>query len=322
MAPLHGGGAHHPAGRRPLPRRARAHRRTARPSCGSAARSATGAASRSSGRGIRTRTARTLARELATRPRPGGRLGRLGRRARDRRGRARGRARRGRPHRRGARHGRRRALPGLAPARSSSGCSRRAARSCRSCRTGRPGFRRQLPAPEPDRLRALRGGRGRPAGEKSGALITAELGARRRACRCSRCPGDVRDPLSAGPPALLRARRARGRVGGRTCSTRSGIDGRSRRERQLALPALGGDECALLVRARAAAAPRRRGRARGRPRAGRRARGAAHARARRVCASSAPAITFCAAPRGDGWRKRRRTEGREGAKKAKAADAP
>ncbi|HEX9306619.1 MAG TPA: DNA-processing protein DprA [Anaeromyxobacter sp.] len=80
------------------------------------------------------------------------------------------------------------------------------------------------------------------AGERSGALITAAW-ARTQGVPVLAVPGDVRDPLSAGTTALLRGGAAVA-ASARDVLAALGLDGP--RERQLALPALGGEESALL----------------------------------------------------------------------------
>ena len=81
------------------------------------------------------------------------------------------------------------------------------------------------------------------AGDGSGALITAAW-ARAQGVPVLAVPGDVRDPLSAGTTALLRA-------GARVVATADdvlavlGLDGPP--ERQLPLPELGAEESALLA---------------------------------------------------------------------------
>ena len=80
------------------------------------------------------------------------------------------------------------------------------------------------------------------AGARSGALITADW-ARAQGVPVFAVPGDVRDPLSAGPHALLRAG-ARVATEARDVLGALGIDAAP--APQLALPALGGEEGALL----------------------------------------------------------------------------
>jgi len=80
------------------------------------------------------------------------------------------------------------------------------------------------------------------AGEGSGALITAAW-ARTQGVPVLAVPGDVRDPLSAGTTALLRAG-AGVAASARDVLVALGLD--APQERQLALPALGGEESALL----------------------------------------------------------------------------
>ena len=80
------------------------------------------------------------------------------------------------------------------------------------------------------------------AGEGSGALITAAW-ARTQGVPVLAVPGDVRDPLSAGTTALLRAG-AGVAASARDVLVTLGLD--APQERQLALPALGGEESALL----------------------------------------------------------------------------
>lgn len=81
------------------------------------------------------------------------------------------------------------------------------------------------------------------AGARSGALITADW-ARAQGVPVFAVPGDVRDPLSAGPHALLRAG-ARVATEARDVLGALGIDAAP--APQLALPALGGEEGALLA---------------------------------------------------------------------------
>jgi DNA processing protein len=80
------------------------------------------------------------------------------------------------------------------------------------------------------------------AGAQSGALITADW-ARSQGVPVFAVPGDLRDPLSAGPHALLRAG-ARIATSAGDVLAALGID--AALAPQLALPALGGDEGALL----------------------------------------------------------------------------
>ena len=80
------------------------------------------------------------------------------------------------------------------------------------------------------------------AGEGSGALITASW-ARSQGVPVLAVPGDVRDPLSAGPTALLRSG-ARAVASAADVLAEIGLDAPA--ERQLPLPALAGDESALL----------------------------------------------------------------------------
>lgn len=80
------------------------------------------------------------------------------------------------------------------------------------------------------------------AGEGSGALITASW-ARSQGVPVLAVPGDVRDPLSAGPTALLRGG-ARAVASAADVLAEIGLDAPA--ERQLTLPALAGDESALL----------------------------------------------------------------------------
>jgi DNA processing protein len=80
------------------------------------------------------------------------------------------------------------------------------------------------------------------AGEGSGALITASW-ARSQGVPVLAVPGDVRDPLSAGPTALLRSG-ARAVASAADVLAEIGMDAPA--ERQLPLPALAGDESALL----------------------------------------------------------------------------
>jgi DNA processing protein len=80
------------------------------------------------------------------------------------------------------------------------------------------------------------------AAEKSGALITADW-ARSQGVPIFAVPGDVRDPLSAGPHALLRAG-ARIATSAADVLATLGID--AALAPQLPLPALGGEEGALL----------------------------------------------------------------------------
>ena len=80
------------------------------------------------------------------------------------------------------------------------------------------------------------------AGEGSGALITASW-ARSQGVPVLAVPGDVRDPLSAGPTALLRSG-ARAVASAADVLVEIGLDAPA--ERQLPLPALAGDESALL----------------------------------------------------------------------------
>lgn len=81
------------------------------------------------------------------------------------------------------------------------------------------------------------------AGARSGALITASW-ARAQGVPVLAVPGDVRDPLSAGTTALLKE-------GARAVASAADvldvIGVKSRPEPQLALPALAGDEAALLA---------------------------------------------------------------------------
>ena len=81
------------------------------------------------------------------------------------------------------------------------------------------------------------------AGARSGALITADW-ARAQGVPVFAVPGDVRDPLSAGPHALLRAG-ARVATEARDVLGALGIDAAP--ALQLPLPALGGEEGALLA---------------------------------------------------------------------------
>jgi DNA processing protein len=80
------------------------------------------------------------------------------------------------------------------------------------------------------------------AAEKSGALITAAW-ARSQGVPVFAVPGDVRDPLSAGTTALLRAG-ARVAAGAEDVLAALGVEAPP--EPQLALPALGAEESALL----------------------------------------------------------------------------
>ena len=80
------------------------------------------------------------------------------------------------------------------------------------------------------------------AGEGSGALITASW-ARSQGVPVLAVPGDVRDPLSAGATALLRGG-ARAVASAADVLVEIGLDAPA--ERQLPLPALAGDESALL----------------------------------------------------------------------------
>ena len=80
------------------------------------------------------------------------------------------------------------------------------------------------------------------AGEGSGALITASW-ARSQGVPVLAVPGDVRDPLSAGPTALLRGG-ARAVASAADVLAEIGLDAPA--ERQLPLPALAGDESSLL----------------------------------------------------------------------------
>jgi DNA processing protein len=80
------------------------------------------------------------------------------------------------------------------------------------------------------------------AAEKSGALITAAW-ARSQGVPVFAVPGDVRDPLSAGTTALLRAG-ARIAAGAEDVLAALGVEAPP--EPQLALPALGAEESALL----------------------------------------------------------------------------
>lgn len=80
------------------------------------------------------------------------------------------------------------------------------------------------------------------ASEDSGALITAAW-ARSQGVAILAVPGDVRDPLSAGTTALLR-RDARAVASAADVLAAIGVDAPP--ERQLQLPALAGDESALM----------------------------------------------------------------------------
>ncbi len=80
------------------------------------------------------------------------------------------------------------------------------------------------------------------AGEGSGALITAAW-ARSQGVPVLAVPGDVRDPLSAGTTALLRGD-ARAVASAQDVLAVLGLEGSP--ARQLPLPAVGGDEAALL----------------------------------------------------------------------------
>jgi DNA processing protein len=81
------------------------------------------------------------------------------------------------------------------------------------------------------------------AAERSGALITAAW-ARAQGVPVLAVPGDVRDPLSAGPIALLRSG-ARVAASAEDVLAALGLDAPA--EPQLSLPALGADESALLA---------------------------------------------------------------------------
>jgi DNA processing protein len=81
------------------------------------------------------------------------------------------------------------------------------------------------------------------AGEGSGALITASW-ARSQGVPVLAVPGDVRDPLSWGPMSLLRSG-ARAVASAADVLAEIGIE--TPAERQLSLPALGGDESAVLA---------------------------------------------------------------------------
>ncbi len=81
------------------------------------------------------------------------------------------------------------------------------------------------------------------AGAGSGALITAAW-AKSQGVPVLAVPGDVRDPLSAGTTALLRGG-ARIAASAEDVLATLGLDAPP--ERQLALPALGPDESALLA---------------------------------------------------------------------------
>ncbi|HSD20403.1 MAG TPA: DNA-processing protein DprA [Anaeromyxobacter sp.] len=83
------------------------------------------------------------------------------------------------------------------------------------------------------------------AGEKSGALVTADW-ARSQSVPVFAVPGDVREPLSQGPLALLR-RGARVAASAEDVLGALGIAGAPEPERQLALPSLAADESALLA---------------------------------------------------------------------------
>jgi DNA processing protein len=80
------------------------------------------------------------------------------------------------------------------------------------------------------------------AREKSGALITAAW-ARSQGVPVFAVPGDVRDPLSAGPHALLRDG---ARVAASASDVLTALDVRAAPPPQLELPAIGGDEGAVL----------------------------------------------------------------------------
>jgi DNA processing protein len=81
------------------------------------------------------------------------------------------------------------------------------------------------------------------AGERSGALVTAAW-AKAQGVPVLAVPGDVRDPLSAGTTALLRGG-ARVAASAEDVLAALGVDAAP--ERQLPLPALCGDESALLA---------------------------------------------------------------------------
>lgn len=83
------------------------------------------------------------------------------------------------------------------------------------------------------------------AGERSGALITADW-ARTQGVPVFAVPGDVREPLSAGPLGLLR-RGARVAASADDVLQALGIAGVPEPTRQLALPALAAGESALLA---------------------------------------------------------------------------
>ncbi|WP_242341298.1 MULTISPECIES: DNA-processing protein DprA [Anaeromyxobacter] len=83
------------------------------------------------------------------------------------------------------------------------------------------------------------------AGEKSGALITADW-ARTHGVPVFAVPGDAREPLSAGPIALLR-RGAKVAASAEDVLGALGIPAAPVAERQLALPALAAPESALLA---------------------------------------------------------------------------
>jgi DNA processing protein len=81
-----------------------------------------------------------------------------------------------------------------------------------------------------------------PAGEGSGALITASW-ARSQGVPVLAVPGDVRDPLSAGTTALLRGD---ARAVGSAADVLAALGVDARAEPRLPLPALDGDASALL----------------------------------------------------------------------------
>jgi DNA processing protein len=83
------------------------------------------------------------------------------------------------------------------------------------------------------------------AGQKSGALVTADW-ARSQGVPVFAVPGDVREPLSQGPLALLR-RGARMAASADDVLAALGIAGAPESDRQLALPSLAPDETALLA---------------------------------------------------------------------------
>ncbi len=83
------------------------------------------------------------------------------------------------------------------------------------------------------------------AGEKSGALVTAEW-ARSQGVPVFAVPGDVREPLSQGPLALLR-RGARVAASAEDVLGALGIEVAPEAARQLPLPALAPGESALLA---------------------------------------------------------------------------